>query len=81
MGKKAKREDYFKFSNEKILGNIETIREAMLNAVAHRDYTINSQSIFIKASPEAFEIESPGGFLPGITPDNVLYKKNGETDV
>lgn len=50
------------------------VREALLNAVAHRDYTINSQSIFIKASPEEFIIESPGGFPPGITLENILYK-------
>lgn len=50
----------------------KSIREAMLNAVAHRDYTINSRSIFIKASPEGFFIESPGGFLPGVTTDNIL---------
>lgn len=50
------------------------IREALLNAVAHRDYTIKSQSIFIKASPEEFIIESPGGFPPGITLENILYK-------
>ena len=49
------------------------VREALLNAVAHRDYTINSQSIFIKASPEAFVIESPGGFPSGITIENILY--------
>ena len=63
------------FQREVYSFNEKTIREALLNAVAHRDYTINNQSIFIKASPEAFEIESPGGFLPGITPENVLYKK------
>lgn len=50
-------------------------REALLNAVAHRDYTIGSQSIFISASPEEFVIDSPGGFLPGITPENVFYKR------
>lgn len=50
------------------------VREALLNAVAHRDYTINSQSIFIKASPEEFIIESPGGFPPGITLENILHK-------
>lgn len=50
------------------------VREALLNAVAHRDYTINSQSIFIKASPEEFFIESPGGFPPGITSENILHK-------
>lgn len=63
------------FQREVYAFNEKTIREALLNAVAHRDYSINRQSIFIKASPKAFEIESLGGFLPGITPENVLYKK------
>ena len=48
------------------------IREAILNAVAHRDYMAHGRSIFIRLSPEAFEIESPGGFPEGITPENVL---------
>lgn len=48
------------------------IREAVLNAVAHRDYAINNRSVFIKASPEEFLIESPGGFPYGITIENIL---------
>lgn len=63
------------FQREVYAFSEKPIREALLNAVAHRDYTIFSQSIFISASPEAFVIESPGGFLPGITPENVLYKR------
>jgi len=55
--------------------NEKAIREAVLNAVAHRDYTIHGQSIFIKASPEEFAIESPGGFPHGITIENVLYER------
>jgi ATP-dependent DNA helicase RecG len=51
------------------------IREALLNAVAHRNYNKVSASIFIKFLPESFMIESPGGFLPGITPENVLNKQ------
>ena len=54
--------------------NESTIREALLNAVAHRDYTIVNQSIFLKVSPEEVVIESPGGFPLGITPENILYK-------
>lgn len=53
----------------------KVIREAILNAVAHRDYT-GTGSVFIEASPEMLVITSPGGFLPGITPENVLYKKD-----
>jgi len=52
----------------------KSIREAVLNAVAHRDYTFKGQSVFIKASPDSFMITSPGGLPPGITPENILYK-------
>ncbi len=52
------------------------MREALLNAVTHRDYTFISQSVFIKASPESFSIESPGGLPPGVTLENILHKQN-----
>jgi ATP-dependent DNA helicase RecG len=52
----------------------KSIREAVRNAVAHRDYTFKGQSIFIKASSDFFVITSPGGLPPGITPENILYK-------
>jgi ATP-dependent DNA helicase RecG len=54
----------------------KSIREAVLNAVAHRDYSIKGQSIFIKASPEAFVISSPGGLPAGVTNENILYKSS-----
>ena len=54
--------------------NEKTIREAVLNAVTHRDYNVQSQSVFIKASPEQFLILSPGGFVKGITTDNILNR-------
>jgi ATP-dependent DNA helicase RecG len=52
-----------------------SIREAVLNAVAHRDYSISGQVVFITASPDGFLIESPGGFLPGITPENAIFSR------
>ncbi|MBN2202370.1 hypothetical protein JW777_10480 [bacterium] len=63
------------FQRDIIAFNEKSIREALNNAITHRDYTIQGKSIFIKASPVEFFIESPGGFLPGITPDNVLFSK------
>jgi len=48
------------------------IREAILNAVAHRDYINQRQSIFITASPETFIIRSPGGLVSPVTLDNIL---------
>ncbi len=50
----------------------KTVREALLNAVAHRDYTDLRRSIFIKASPESFLIESPGGLISPVTIENIL---------
>lgn len=49
----------------------ETYREAILNAVLHRDYTA-SGSVFIKHYPDRLEISNPGGFIAGITPENIL---------
>ncbi|MCK5267371.1 MAG: putative DNA binding domain-containing protein [Spirochaetes bacterium] len=53
----------------------KVIREVIFNAVAHRDYRVQGQSIFIKASPKEFFIESPGGLMPGITIENILFRK------
>lgn len=62
------------FQREIFAFNEKSIREALLNAVAHRDYSISGRSIIIKASPEEFCIESPGGFPPGINYQNILTK-------
>jgi len=62
------------FQREVFAYSEKPVREALLNAVAHRDYTINSQSIFIRVSPEIFSIESPGGLPQGVTTSNILYK-------
>lgn len=51
--------------------NEEVIREAVLNAISHRDYKDQGSS-FIKQYPTKIEIISPGGFLPGITPVNII---------
>lgn len=50
----------------------KSCREAVNNAVAHRDYSIGGRSIIIRASPDAFTVISPGGFPKDITPENVL---------
>jgi len=51
------------------------VREAVLNAVSHRDYR-HSGSVFVRQYPRRIEIVSPGGFPPGITPENVLRQQN-----
>lgn len=55
--------------------NEEVIREALLNAVTHRDYSLQG-SVFIRQFPNLLEIENPGSFPAGVTPENILYKQN-----
>jgi ATP-dependent DNA helicase RecG len=49
----------------------EVAREAILNAVTHRDY-FPRQGIIVANHKDHVEITSPGGFLGGISPSNVL---------
>ncbi len=53
--------------------NEKAIREAILNAVSHRDYRMPG-SIWVKQYPRSITIASPGGFPTGITPENILWK-------
>jgi ATP-dependent DNA helicase RecG len=55
--------------------NEKVVREAVLNAVAHRDYR-SAGSVFIRQFPRNIEIQSPGGFPDGITPENILWKQH-----
>ena len=48
------------------------LREALLNAFAHRDYSIPGM-VFIRHYRDRFEINSPGGFSGGVTPANILH--------
>ena len=51
------------------------VREAILNAVCHRNYQLGS-SIFVRQYSRRLEIDSPGGFPLGITVDNILDRQN-----
>jgi ATP-dependent DNA helicase RecG len=50
------------------------VREAILNAVSHRDYRLGG-SVFVRQYPRKLVIESPGGFPPGINPENLLDRQ------
>lgn len=47
------------------------VREAVLNAVCHRDYRLGG-SIFVRQYARRIEVVSPGGFPAGITVENLL---------
>ena len=55
--------------------NERVVREAVLNAVSHRDYR-HGGSIFVRQYPRRIEIVSPGGLPAGITPENILRQQN-----
>jgi ATP-dependent DNA helicase RecG len=50
------------------------VREAVLNAVSHRDYRLGG-SIFIRQFPRRMEVLSPGGLPQGITVDNIMWSQ------
>jgi ATP-dependent DNA helicase RecG len=50
---------------------LAAMRELVANAFLHRSYETNG-TVDVEQSPEWLVVTSPGGFLPGITPDNVL---------
>ncbi len=50
------------------------IREAVLNAVSHRDYQLGG-SVFIRQHPRRLVLESPGGFPVGINEENILNRQ------
>jgi ATP-dependent DNA helicase RecG len=52
-----------------------SVREAILNAVCHRNYQLGPP-IFVRQFPRRLEIDSPGGFPLGITVENILDRQN-----
>ena len=48
----------------------EALREALLNALVHRDYSF-SGSIIINVNDKEMEFISIGGLLPGLSPDDI----------
>jgi len=50
------------------------VREALLNALSHRDYR-SGGSVSVRQFPRRIEIVSPGGFPPGITVENILWEQ------
>jgi len=50
---------------------LEVVREALLNAVTHRDYT-NPGEVLVRHSQHELTLTSPGGFIGGISLSNIL---------
>ena len=50
---------------------LAAVREAITNAVAHRDYAIEDSTIRVAIFDDRIEVYSPGGLPPGVTVDNI----------
>jgi len=53
----------------------KVIRELLINAIAHKSYTI-SGDIFIEVYSDRIEITNPGGLPLGITKSNILHQRH-----
>jgi ATP-dependent DNA helicase RecG len=50
-------------------------REAIVNAIAHRDYTLEGSSVQVRLFADRLEVQSPGGLGGHLTVDNIAYEQ------
>lgn len=48
--------------------------EMIVNACVHRSYHTRTMPIFVKMFDDRLVVESPGSFMPSITPENLVHK-------
>jgi ATP-dependent DNA helicase RecG len=60
----ARRQEYFEYP-------MPAVREAIINAVMHRDYFYDASNIYIGIYSDRLEIENPGGLYSGLTIDDL----------
>jgi ATP-dependent DNA helicase RecG len=48
----------------------EALREALINAVVHRDYFEKGANVMMEIFDDRIEITNPGGLVKGLTPEN-----------
>lgn len=61
--------------------SIEAVFEAVVNAVAHRDYSMRGQRIRLSMFEDRLEIDSPGALPNGMTIANMAVSQSTRNDV
>lgn len=61
--------------------SIEAVFEAVVNAVAHRDYSVQGQRIRLSMFDDRLEIDSPGALPNGMTIENMEVSQSTRNDV
>jgi len=51
------------------------VREAIINAVAHRDYSRVGSFIQVRLFADRIEVQSPGGLAGGLTVDDLVHEQ------
>lgn len=59
----------------------EAVREAIINAIAHRDYTYHGAPTIISIFDDRVEISNPGSLLPGLNIKNLEGRHATRNDV
>jgi predicted HTH transcriptional regulator len=54
---------------------LDALREAVVNAVVHRDYSLRGEAVRIFYYPDRVELHNPGLLLPGITLEELQQGK------
>jgi ATP-dependent DNA helicase RecG len=49
----------------------DCVYEALVNACVHRSYSAKNMNVFIRMFDDRIEVESPGGFVPPVTAENI----------
>jgi ATP-dependent DNA helicase RecG len=50
---------------------LDCVYEAIVNACVHRSYSAKNMNVFVRMFDDRLEVESPGGFVPPVTPENI----------
>lgn len=66
---------------EKILVPLKVLREAVVNAVAHRDYSLGQRKIQVYVFQDRVEITSPGRLANSLTLDKIRYGNSAPRNI